>query len=87
MIWVLPLQGQEPVRGGHQRGVVIPPEPGASFVVVQAEFAFELLVVEFDLPSHPGEAGESFGRPWAFPRASHPTIPRSVLPARDLALG
>jgi hypothetical protein len=27
VIWVLPLQGQEAVRGGHERGVVVPPEP------------------------------------------------------------
>ena len=39
VIWVLPLQGQEPVDGGDQRGVVIPAQPGAAFVVVQAELA------------------------------------------------
>ena len=61
MIWVLPLQGQEPVDGGHQRGVVIPAEPGAALVVVQAELALELLVVEFDLPAQSGEAGEPLG--------------------------
>jgi hypothetical protein len=45
------------VRGGHERGVVIPAELGAAFVVVEAEFAFELFVVEFDLPAQPGQAG------------------------------
>jgi hypothetical protein len=29
--------------------------------VVQAELAFELLVVEFHLPAHPREPRESFG--------------------------
>ena len=61
VIWVLPLQGQEPVYGGHQRGVVIPAEPGAALVVVQAELALELLVVELDLPPQAGEAGEPLG--------------------------
>ena len=32
--------------GGHHRGVVIPAKPGAAFVVVQAELALELLVVD-----------------------------------------
>ena len=36
------------MRGGDQRGVVIPPQPGAGFVVVEAELAFELFVVELD---------------------------------------
>jgi hypothetical protein len=38
--------------------VVVPAEPGSSFVVVEAEFAFELAVVELDLPAHAGEARE-----------------------------
>ena len=44
--------------GGHHRGVVIPAEPGAAFIVVQAKLAFELLVVEFHLPAHAGESRE-----------------------------
>jgi len=48
------------VRGGHERGVVIAAEPGASLAVVQAEFAFELFVVESDLPAQPGQACEAF---------------------------
>ena len=47
--------------GGDQSGVVIPAQPGAAFVVVQAELAFELLVVELDLPAQAGEPGEPFG--------------------------
>ena len=47
--------------GGDQRGVVIPAEPGAAFVVVKAELALELLVVQLDLPAQPGEAGEPLG--------------------------
>ena len=49
------------MRGGDQRGVVIPPQPGAAFVVVQAELAFELSVVELDLPTQPREPGEPAG--------------------------
>jgi hypothetical protein len=55
------LEREEPVRGGDQRGVVIPPQPGAAFVVVQAELSFELAVVKLDLPTQPGEAGETAG--------------------------
>ena len=58
---VEPLEREESVGGGDQRGVVIPAQPGAAFVVVQAELAFELLVVEFDLPAQPREPGELFG--------------------------
>ena len=46
---------------GDQGGVVVPACPGAAFVVVEAELAFQLFVVEFDLPAHPGEPGELFG--------------------------
>ena len=61
MIWVLPLQGQEAVGGGDERGVVVPAEPGASLVVVEAELALELFVVELDLPAQPGQARELLG--------------------------
>ena len=44
--------------GGDQSGVVVPAQPGAAFVVVQSEFAFELLVVELDLPPQPRQARE-----------------------------
>jgi len=49
------------VRGGDQRGVVIPPEPGAAFVVIKAELAFELSVVELDFPTQPREPREPAG--------------------------
>jgi hypothetical protein len=58
---VEPLECEEPVGGGDQRGVVIPAQPGAAFVVVQAELALELLVVEFDLPAQASEPREPFG--------------------------
>jgi len=58
VIWVLPLQGQEAVGGGDQRGVVMPAQPGAAFVVVKAEVSFELAVVQLDLPPQPGEHGD-----------------------------
>ena len=61
MIWVLPLQGKEAVRGGDQRGVVIPAELGASLVVVEAELALELFVVELDLPAQPRQARKLLG--------------------------
>jgi hypothetical protein len=41
--------------------VVIPAQPGAAFVVVKAELAFELLIVEFDLPAQAREPGEPLG--------------------------
>src|SRR6516164_283039 len=52
--WAKALEGEEPVGGGDQRGVVVPPQPGPAFVVVQAKFALELLVVQLDLPAQPG---------------------------------
>ena len=59
--WVLALQGEESVRGGDERGVVIPAEVGASLVVVEAELALELAVVQLDLPAQPGQAREPLG--------------------------
>jgi hypothetical protein len=41
--------------------VVVPAEPGAAFVVVEAELAFELLVVELHLPAHACEPRELSG--------------------------
>ena len=46
---------------GDERGVVVPADPGAAFVVVEAELALELFVVELDLPAQPGEPGEPLG--------------------------
>jgi hypothetical protein len=42
-------------------GVVVPPEPGAAFVLVEPELAFELFVVELDRAAQPGKVGVSFG--------------------------
>src|SRR3954471_20641977 len=56
-----PLEREESVGGGHQRGVVVPPEPGAAFVVVEPELAFELLVVELHLPAHACQPCEPLG--------------------------
>ena len=61
MIWVLPLQGEEAVGGGDERGVVVPAEVAASLVVVEAELALELFVVELDLPAQPGQPRELLG--------------------------
>jgi hypothetical protein len=61
VIWVLPLQGEEAVGGGDERGVVIPAEVGAPLVVVEAEFALELFVVELDLPAQPRQARKLLG--------------------------
>ena len=49
------------MRGGDQRGVVIPTQPRAAVVVVKAELALELAVVELDLPAQAGEASEPPG--------------------------
>jgi hypothetical protein len=62
VIWAQPLQGEEAVSGGDQSHVVMPAQPGAAFVVVQAELAFELLVVQLDLPAQPREPREALGR-------------------------
>ena len=51
------LEGEETVGHGDERGVVVPADPGAAFVVVESELALELLVVELDLPTQPGEPG------------------------------
>ncbi len=45
VIWVLSLQCEEAVRGGDQRRVVMPTEPGPPFVMVEPELALELFVM------------------------------------------
>src|ERR1035437_343539 len=59
--WFLALQGEESVGGGDEGGVVVPAEVGASLVVVEAELALELFVVQLDLPAPPREARELLG--------------------------
>ena len=49
------------MRSGHDRAVVMEPEVAAAFVVVEAEFAFELAVVQFDDPPQSGQARETLG--------------------------
>ena len=56
-----PLKGEEAVRRSDQRGVVVPSEPGAAFVVVEPELAFELFVVELHLPAQACQACEPLG--------------------------
>ena len=55
------LEGEEPIGGGDQSGVVIPAQPGASFIVVEPELAFELPVIELDLPAQPRQASQPLG--------------------------
>src|ERR1039458_5173566 len=57
--WVLTLQCEEGVRGGDERCVVVPAGVGASLVVVQAQLALELAIVELDHPAQPGQAREA----------------------------
>ena len=59
---VQPLECEEPVRGAHQRCVVVPAQPRAALVMVESEFALELLVVELDLPAHARQTGEPLER-------------------------
>ena len=46
MIWVGPLFGEEAVGGADEAGVVVKAEVAAAFVVIKAQFALELFVVE-----------------------------------------
>ena len=46
--WVEPLQGEEGVGAGDERCVVVEAGAAAAFVVVEAELAFELAVVELN---------------------------------------
>src|SRR5580698_640473 len=45
------LQGEEGMRQHHQSDVMMPARPIAAFVVIQAQFFLELLIVLFDLPA------------------------------------
>src|SRR5437660_6405611 len=46
------LQGQECLRYGDERDVVVPAAVGAAFEVIQAERVLELAVVVLDPPAH-----------------------------------
>jgi hypothetical protein len=56
--WVEPFEREEGVRAGDERAVVVEAGVASAFVVVEAEFAFELAVVELDRPAQPREPGE-----------------------------
>jgi hypothetical protein len=49
------------VGAGDERAVVVEACVASAFVVVEAEFAFELPVVELDRPAQPGEPREPLG--------------------------
>jgi len=69
------------VGGGHQRGVVVPPEPGAAFVVVEPELAFELFVVELHLPAHACQPCQPLGL-GVGGQVCDPVVGRLLLPVR-----
>ena len=56
----------------------MPADPGASFVVVAAELAFELFVVKLDLPAQPGETGEALSRGFVG-EVGEPVVGRLIL--------
>src|SRR6266508_2554832 len=58
--WVEPFEREEGVRAGDERAVVVEAGVASAFVVVEAELAFELAVVELDRPAQPRESGEPF---------------------------
>jgi hypothetical protein len=65
------------VGEGDQGAVVVPADPGAAFLVVEAELAFELFVVELDLPAQPGEPGEPLGLAVGW-QVAEPVVDRRV---------
>jgi hypothetical protein len=54
--------GEEGVRAGDERGVVVEAAVAAALVVVEPELAFELPVVELDCPAQAGEPREPLER-------------------------
>ena len=55
------LQGEEGVGAGDERAVVVETGIASAFVVVEAEFSFELAVVELDRPAQLREPREALG--------------------------
>src|SRR2546430_17348153 len=49
--WVEPFEGEEAVRDGDERDVMMPALVGAAFEVVESEPVFELAVVVLDPPA------------------------------------
>lgn len=56
------FQGQEGVRQHHQGHVMVPAAPTPSFVMIQAQFFLQLVVVLFDLPPALGDAHQAAQR-------------------------
>src|SRR5262249_4025857 len=54
--------GEEGLRAGDECGVVVEAGVAAAFVVVESELAFELPVVELDLPAQSGEPCQPLAR-------------------------
>jgi hypothetical protein len=61
VIWVGPFQGQKAVGGGDHGAVVVKADITAAFVVVEAELALELAVVELDPPAQPASRASRSG--------------------------
>ena len=49
------LGDQKAVSGNAQGGVVVKPQPSSSFVMPQAKFLLQFLIVAFDTPAHLGD--------------------------------
>ena len=66
------------MRAGDERAVVVKAAVAAALVVVEAELALELAVVELDRPAQPGEPREPF---WfgVLGQARQPVVGRGVL--------
>ena len=45
------FQSEEGMRDHDHRHMMVPPLPVAAFVVIQAEFFFELVIILLDLPA------------------------------------
>src|SRR5579862_8990916 len=56
------LQGEEPVRDGDERDVVVPALVGTAFEVIESERVFEFTVVVLDPPAQLPEPDEIFER-------------------------
>src|SRR5665811_1516068 len=82
-LWGEPLQGEEGMGAGDQSTVMMETLIAPALVVIQAEFALQLSVVELDHPAQPGQAGEAFGLR-VFRKVREPVVRRRVCPLGPL---
>src|ERR1700739_5028063 len=68
------LGAEKGVGNGDQTDVMLPAQPLAAFIMVQAEFFFQFAIVLFDAPADLGDADQTAQSQWLSPELGQPVL-------------